>query len=719
MKIMRKTSIFLSSLLVVASAYAQKSEDGGKVRNLDEVVVSASRTQAKLSELPNKVEVITKDDIELSAVDNLGELLKENTAVDVIQYPNFLSGIGMRGFAPSTETKYVTLLVDGIPAGTANISTLMLNGVQQVEVLKGPFSSLYGSSAMGGLVNVVPMKNKGKLTGNASFTYGSSKTMKGAVALGGKIYKGLSFDLNAYYNEQKEDYEIGTGNFFALGETEKLILWSNKTNGAKMNHSSYKNYGGGLRLGYNFNSNWSLNLYGSMFMIDDVVTNGNFWGTYENKKKDLLRYNTRLVLEGRAGKHHLRLVPHYSYYSYANKTVEKDIKTYEASTMTAGVQLQDIITFGKHKLTVGFDNLNTYTEGHSFDAAKNGEEKAPYKPNFHNNSIGAFAQANFKLMDDKLNLSAGLRYDLINLTLQANEFLKNEEKAELYSRLSPNLGLKYELLKNTFLHASYGQAFMAPDAYQKAGMYTTVGKYGVTTKGNPDLKGESSSTIDVGLSYSNRDCGLEFDATYFHTDHTNFIVKESLTDKDGKPYKSFRNAQEAVIDGLEVMASYDLGHIWDYKHSVKFFFNGTYLLTSRVFAPNKAGEEVWQDMMYVSDKQLNFGIDVAPIKALRFKFSGRYMGSRIEQNWYIPSKWTPDVRPGLLDIAAKTQPEYVKEGQLKHPAFMVFDAAISYNIYKGLALTLNANNIFDENYTYKDGYNMPGRTLMAKLSYSF
>ncbi len=716
---MKKTIIFFSSLLVMASAHAQKSNDG-KVRNLDEVVVSASRTEAKLSELPNKVEIITKTDISLSSANNLGELLKANTGVDLVQYPGFLSSIGMRGFAPGLSTRYVNLLVDGVPAGTTNLSTLMLSGVERVEVLKGPFSSLYGSAAMGGLVNVVPVKNKAKLTGHAGFSYGSAKMMKGSLALGGKIFKGLSFDLNAFYGERKKDYMIGASNFFQLNPTEKAIL-SKETFGAKMDNSTFKNWGGGLRLGYDFNPNWSVNLYGSMFAAVDVLTNGSFWGSYGQSKKNLLYYNTRMEVQGRVSNHLLKLVPHFSYDTndYTGLTKQKDnslkegFKTSESVTKTAGVSFSDIMSFGTHKLTVGFDNLNTYSEVFSF-SPKDGTEQAPYNPNYYNNTIGAFTQANLKFLDGRLNLSAGLRYDLIKLTLEANDFLKNQEKAEVYSKLSPNFGLKYEVLKNTFVHASYGQAFIAPTALQKAGEYTTVGQWAMTTKGNPDLLGESSNTFDVGLAYSNRDCGLDFDVTYFHSNHKDFIINDNnLKDENGKIYKSFKNANKAEMEGIEVMASYDLGHIWDYEHSVKFFFNGTFMLKTKVL---EKGQEEWRDMIGVSDKQMNFGLDIAPIKPLHFRLSARYIGSRIENNFYT---WYPDVRKGLAALLVKSQPENAKLALLKQPKFMIFDAAISYNLYRGLVLSLKANNIFNENYTYVDGYNMQARNLMANLSYRF
>lgn len=704
---MKRLSILMTMLFLANfSSFAKNNEaDTIKTQNIDEVVISASRTKAKLKELPSKVEVITKKAISQSGANDMTDLLKNNTSVDVIQYPNFLAGIGMRGFAPSTSTKYVTILVDGVPAGTMNMGTLMLNGVEQVEILKGPFSSLYGSSAMGGLINIVPVQNKGNLTGNVNLGYGSWKTLKTSAAVGGKISEGLSFDLNAYYNKQGDDYKVGGDNFFSLSPTKEAIL-DKKTYDATMERTSYKAKGGNLRLGYDFNENWNLNVYGMYFSTDDIVTNGSFWGVYAPNAKDMEQYTTRLSLEGRINNHLIKVNPYYSRAFYDNTDVKTNYKTYESTIKTYGAQLQDIISIGKHKLTIGLDNQNVDTEGKSFES-KDGKEKAPYQPNYSNGTLAAFAQANLKLFNDAVNLSAGARYDHMKLTLQENEFMKNAEKSETYNKFSPNLGLKINIDEYSTIHASYGQAYLAPDAYQKAGEYT--GLYG-TTKGNPDLKGESSTTFDVGVSYNNFRQGVAVDITYFHTNHDDFIVSDKIT-SNGSTYKSFKNAQEAKMRGIEVMASYDFGSLADYAFSLKAYMNGTFMLKTKVY-----DEQGWQDINYVRKQTINMGLHFITENKWDIKLNGRYIGSRIENNWYT---WYPQVRPSLAALAMQTQPQYASKDLLKHPQFMVFDAHVYYNITKNIKVGVNANNLLDENYTEKDGYNMPGRNFLGKISYQF
>ena len=78
--------------------------------------------------------------------------MKNYSSVDVIQYPGFNATVGIRGFKPGKA--YTTVLINGIPTASENISTIALSDIAQVEILKGPFSSVYGTNAMGGVINI-------------------------------------------------------------------------------------------------------------------------------------------------------------------------------------------------------------------------------------------------------------------------------------------------------------------------------------------------------------------------------------------------------------------------------------------------------------------------------------------------------------------------------------------------------------------------------------
>ena len=90
------------------------------------------------------------------------------------------------------------------------------------------------------------------------------------------------------------------------------------------------------------------------------------------------------------------------------------------------------------------------------------------------------------------------------------------------------------------------------------------------------------------------------------------------------------------------------------------------------------------------------------------------MGHRIEKN-YIAATYRPD----LKKLQEETQPDLVANSLIKHPEFLVFDFNASFPVTQKVSVGVVVNNILDENYTEKDGYNMPGRNFQLKASVSF
>ena len=411
--------------------------------DLEEVMIHATKTGALLKDLPNRVEVVTKRQIEASGINNLTDLLKNFVNVDVIEYPGYNSYFSIRGFKP-TEGKYTTVLIDGVPAGTTNMATLSLGDVEQVEVLKGPFSAMYGSDAMGGVVNIVTKRNKDKLTGGIKVAAGSYQTSKGAFHVGGRIYRGLSFDASFDYTAQARNYKIGDHNLLHMSATDKAILGKD-TYGIKMNGSRHSGIAGKGRIGYDFGENWSLNFTEIFFVGKDLPTGGNVWGTNGLKKKDVTRYTEKLELNGKVNNHNLFFAPHYSTAKTDTYTADTDTAyVYSGNELnTYGFTAHDNLILGKQRIAFGFDNNNEVSEITSFKAR--GEIKAPYQPRFRNTAWGIFLQSNLKLFKEKLDLSVGLRYDYIDFKLRKTPGLENEEKAESYNTFNPNIGAKYNI----------------------------------------------------------------------------------------------------------------------------------------------------------------------------------------------------------------------------------------------------------------------------------
>ncbi|MDE7073515.1 MAG: TonB-dependent receptor, partial [Odoribacter sp.] len=493
-----KRKILLTCLVLAACMGARAENnavtaDSIRRYDLEEVTIHATKTGALLKDLPAKVEVVTRRQIEASGINNLTDLLKNFTNVDVIEYPGYNSYFSIRGFKPDDGGKYVRVLVDGVPAGTANMSTLSLGDVEQVEVLKGPFSSMYGSDAMGGVVNIVTKRNTEKLTGGIKLSAGSFQSSKGAFNVGGRIVGGLSFDASFDYLSQARSYKIGDHNLLHMSAVEKAILGED-TYGIRMGYSRHSGISARGRLGYDFGKNWSLNFIEMAFVGKDLPTGGNVWGGSGVKKKDITRHSSKLELNGRVKNHNLFFAPHYTVDETNTYTNETDTAfVYSGSKLsTYGFTAHDNLVIGKQKIAFGIDNSNQVMEMLSRNQ-KTGEPKAAYQPDRRGSSVGIFLQGDLKLIREKLNVSVGLRYDYIVSKLKKSPHMDNEEKTENHNTFNPNIGLKYNIYGGLAAHASFGTAFSMPDAYKKAGEFLYGG---VLTLGNPDLDPEKSRTVD-------------------------------------------------------------------------------------------------------------------------------------------------------------------------------------------------------------------------------
>ena len=138
-------SKFIILFLASFSLKAQEvSTDSTRENILNPVVITATRFETKKEKIAQKIDLISKEDIQMTPSSDLTDIVRKMAAVDVIQYPNLSSGIGIRGFRPqfSGLNQRTLLLIDGRPAGATNLAQINLNGVERIEILKGPASSL-------------------------------------------------------------------------------------------------------------------------------------------------------------------------------------------------------------------------------------------------------------------------------------------------------------------------------------------------------------------------------------------------------------------------------------------------------------------------------------------------------------------------------------------------------------------------------------------------
>jgi vitamin B12 transporter len=156
---MKKEKIFSMSAMLIALGVS--AQDTLKNRQLDEVVISATRSEKNINDIGRSITVITSDEIKRSGANSVAELLTQQEGIYVVgagQNPGMTSSIFTRG-ANSNQT---LLLIDGVritdPSAINNsidVAELSLANIDRIEIVRGSHSTMYGSSAIGGVVNIM------------------------------------------------------------------------------------------------------------------------------------------------------------------------------------------------------------------------------------------------------------------------------------------------------------------------------------------------------------------------------------------------------------------------------------------------------------------------------------------------------------------------------------------------------------------------------------
>lgn len=446
---MRSILLFFAWMCVL-SAMAQ---DSLQSNSLQEVVVTATRSERNLAELPVPVTVISQEQIKSMGALRLNDVLSEQTGLTIVS--DHGTGIQVQGFAP----EYTLILVDGEPligrtAGTLELNRIAVGNIQRIEIIKGPSSSLYGTEALAGVINIITEKPGGV---NAAVTarYGSNNT----TDLGGTInYKKSKWGLYAFVNRYSTDgYDLDD-------ETKVKTV------------SPFYNYTAQARISYHLTNRTEFSVSGRYFResqhsyaeaiedqralrVESITTDWNVNPVLSHRFTDKFKSTFRFYASG-----------------YANTTdyrYQSDNRYYDSSFFRQGFyrpELQgEYFINSKNILTLGAGRIWETVEATRYEG----------KLVYHTNYI--YAQYEWQ-PSEKWNLIAGGRYDH-NLAYTA--------------QFSPKLSAQYNV--NTWLsvRASYGVGFRAPD-FRQLYLNFTNNTVGYSVFGSQELATGIQRLIDNG-----------------------------------------------------------------------------------------------------------------------------------------------------------------------------------------------------------------------------
>lgn len=672
----------------LSATLAPMTVQADEASGVDQIVVTANRAGTKIQDVASSVEVVTQAQIEATVAANFTDILKKNAGVDLIQYPNGLAGVGLRGLRPDFEFSInprTLTLVDGRPSGSTSFTTIAPEGIDHIEVLKGPASSLYGASAMGGVVNIITKRSKGSATGLASIGFGSFNTWRADVSAGGSITERADFDASLGYADQGDDFKTGSG--------------------AKRANSDYDRLSGRIRLGADLSP--IVRVDGS---IDGARLRNSAPGpisfnpqTPNDTRLERLGGDLRLTVS--PANHRVALVGYashdaYDYLTIVPATASVPSSRYRsANTQTdyAGAQIQDTWSIAPMlDLTYGFDWQRIELGRKAFTAT--GAAKAPSSPNEVRDSKALLAEAVFRAFDDRLIVTAGGREDWITAKTLATPLLTSfKPGSSEFSVFNPRGGLVFKLSGAWRAHGTAGRAFAPPQGNQLAGQSEEIaGVQRRLTDGNPDLKPERNTTYDFGLGYADR--RLAFDITYFDSKTSGRITSVILSNTATLRQSTYVNANQSRFRGFEGSASLDAGSYLGLPGG-RFGLSAS---ATRILKAEDVVAGIASPIRNVADWKANVSATVSDGGSLSTTLTARYNGER----------WDSDNSQGYLYTGGKG-------GTFLYDTFTVVDLSGRWAVTPRDALRLEVSNLLDKTYYEKGDYPMPGRAVYARYARSF
>lgn len=643
---------------------------------VDEMVVTASRTEERAIDVPTTTRVITSDMIKMSGAVDIGDLIGKYITGHYHKYPGILSPVGLRGFRSDSHGSdlagYVLILIDGHRVGTGNAAKINMDRIERVEVIKGPSSALYGSAAMGGVINLITKKGEGELGGAIYGDYGSFDYYKGQVSGGGTINDKFRF-FATVGKESTGDYDDPTYGTVYNSEVDKQNIGGNLIYTLNENHE--------FRLGGNYSKlesespSW---LYGTYTEYDPDEAGNNDKSTGYGD----LEYNGDFF----SGKLHWKGVAYYLWdkndWRWGATDPDSEQTKYIDKTIGTDQQVDYEIT-DWNSLLVGF-TLETMEKESS--AVSNYQPSVPYTPGLDYSNQAVFIQDSLDLWDKRVNIIAAARYDRFDVTTKQPEtgsYTAFNEKSEDYDHISPKIGVGVKFFDEMLrLRANLGEGFKSPTANQLSADYVHSST-GIHYLGNPDLEPETSLTYGTGFDVYL--AALTLNVDYYQTDYQDKIVSEYST-VNGVSTVSYDNHGDAKISGIDVGFEWAIGQMLQLPVAVSLSSNMSFVI-------DKEDEETGDDLLYMSDYEIKSGLNIG-YAGLTTQLSHVLVGPQMITNYDT----------------------YLDE---EKDSFDYWDFTMCYRFNDSWEVRGSIFNLFDQDVEWVRGNPMAERNFRVGLTYKF
>jgi len=561
--------IYFTGMVCLLSLSTALAEE--KYSVVDEIVVSATKDEKKLFDLATPMEVVTSEEIEKNTPVTPGQALERTPGVSVATSGIWTINPTIRGLG----TGRTLVLVDGdresnnIWRQTDPMAPIIDMGqIERIEVIKGPSSVLYGSDALGGVINVITKMPDFAFEDFWTFN-NVAKTLYSSVDNGWYGRYGLSGG--------------GKGSDFLLAVSGRDNENYKDGDGTEVNNSQFKNMTFDLKARHAINDNHIFALAARINNIDDMgVTfkpnSPYFHYTKYDNQSYKISYDGKEI--GFLDSLHFK-----TFYTKQERDVDAKVlsgakpvytlKNSHADSDSTGINLHSFTNIGdSHRLLTGTSyshETSSSNETLQMLSLTNNKKQQQIDfepiPDANTDLYGIFGQDEI-FIGDRLNLTLGLRYDYIKMSSedlpfdmttftpqgQERKFDIVDVSEEEFDAITYNAGLLYELTPEIHLTANTSSGFRTPTVME---LYAI--RWGAKSVywGNPELNPEKSYNYDLGAKFNSRTFRGMVNTYYNRVED---FIERRLSPNEmwmGKPKEKYLNITDAELYGFEVSAEHD------------------------------------------------------------------------------------------------------------------------------------------------------------------
>ena len=519
---MKKRLLYVGALLTTGLVNAQQQQDSTAVEQLQEVVVTVTKFELKREHTGKVIYKITPEEIQNSAGKTVVDLLNNLPGIE-IKGTNSNTGEIRGTYIRGGRSRQVLVLIDGVPVSDPtginqeyDLRFLSLNQIESVEVLKGAASTLYGSGAATGVINIILKKPSKK---DVNFQYETSIGTHASSDDSNFNFTALKQSVGVNGTLKKVDYLAA----FNLASIDGLSAAKSQDDSQQFETDPYQSKNGLLKLGIALTSEVKITTF---FNYDS------FHYSY-----DAGAYSDSNVNTGNQEQLRFGIKPSYTHkrgelYMLASiNSIDRTLNSFNAFANSVNV-------FGYKGESINLDLVNKYTFA---DASIQLITGINYQE--HNNQTRSdFGNidrkiANFNTFDPYASVVYVSEFGLnINVGGRLNIHSEYDSEFVYDTNVSYNL-LRENKQASLKLLTSYGTAFIAPSAYQLFSEY-----------GNLALTPETNKTIEAGFEASHADW-FTMSAVYFNRTEENAIVFKSLATA---PWGIYDNTASTIdVNGVE------------------------------------------------------------------------------------------------------------------------------------------------------------------------